>query len=133
MEQKEPQHTPFLEKVIGAVGALFLLAIVGFLIYEVLQPSSPPVVLVAIESITPVTGGYLVQIEAENRGETTASTVEVEGTLTPSDQQDAAPIETSMTTFDYIPSQSSRRGGLFFQADPNQFLLEVVAKGYIEP
>ena len=130
---QQNERTPLSEKVIGVVGIIFLLGIIVFLVYEAMQPSTPPAVTVAIERIVPAAGSYLVEIQATNAGESTAATVEVEGTLKASDDPDAEPIETSTTTFDYIPSQSTRRGGLFFREDPNQYILEVQAKGYIEP
>jgi uncharacterized protein (TIGR02588 family) len=127
------QKTPFWEKAIGAVGLVFLLSIVGFLLYEAVQPTTLPIISVVTEHIQAVEGGYLVEIEVKNSGESTAAVVEVEGTLKASDDPQAEPIESSTTTFDYIPSQSTRGGGLFFREDPNQYTLEVQAKGYIEP
>ena len=134
MAQIEPHSsTPFWEKVVGVIGVVFLLGILGFLIYEALQPSTPPDITITVTSITPVSNGYLVEIQAHNLGEETAAAVEVEGTLQPRDDPNAAPIETRTTTFDYVPAQSMRQGGLFFQADPNQYVLEVQAKGFVEP
>jgi uncharacterized protein (TIGR02588 family) len=42
-------------------------------------------------------------------------------------------VETSETTFDYVPSRSQREGGLVFTADPRGYALTLQAKGYIEP
>jgi uncharacterized protein (TIGR02588 family) len=110
-----------------------LLAIVGFLLYESLQPSTLPSVTVATEGITSAGDGYLVEIQATNTGESTAATVEIEGTLMPADDPNADPVETCTVSFDYIPSKATRRGGLFFVQDPAQYLLEVRALGYAKP
>jgi uncharacterized protein (TIGR02588 family) len=132
-QSQQREGTPFWEKAVGVIGILFLVGIVGFLIYEAMQPSSPPDITVAVEQIAPATGGFLVEIQAQNLGKETAATVEIEGALKSSDDPEGEPIETSTLTFDYLPSQSSRNGGLFFQEDPGQYNLEVQAKSYIEP
>jgi uncharacterized protein (TIGR02588 family) len=129
----QSQGTPLWEYVVGILGALFMLAIVGFLIVEAMQQATPPAITVTAEGILAVEGGYLVQILAQNVGTSTGASVEIEGTLVPGDDPAAAPVEVSTTTFDYIPAQSARRGGLFFQTDPNQYILKVKALGYIEP
>ena len=131
-EQKK-QETPLWERTVGIVGVLFLIGIVSFLIYKAMQPTTPPEVTVTTEQILSVTGGYLVEIRATNVGESTGAGIEIEGTLNPSDDPQAEPVETSSTTFDYIPSKSSRHGGLFFQEDPNQYILKVQARGYSQP
>jgi uncharacterized protein (TIGR02588 family) len=86
-----------------------------------------------VERILAVESGYLVEIRARNEGGSTATTVEVEGTLKSNDDSQAEAVETSSTTFDYIPSHSIRQGGLFFQENPEQYHLEVQAKGYSKP
>ncbi len=131
--QQQKQETPLWEYIIGIMGLLFLIGIVSFLIYEAMQPTTPPEVTVTAERILPVTGGYLVEIRATNVGESTGAGVEVEGTLNTSEDPQAEPVETSSATFDYIPSQSSRHGGLFFQEDPSQYILTVQARGYSQP
>jgi uncharacterized protein (TIGR02588 family) len=132
-ESEQNQQTPFWEKAIGAAGIIFLLVIAGFLLYDALQPNTPPILAVSAQRIHALEGGYLVEIEVANSGESTAAAVEVEGTLKATDDPQAPPLESSTTTFDYVPSRSTRRGGLFFRADPTQYRLEMQAKGYIEP
>lgn len=131
--QQQGGHVELWEKVIGGIGVLFVLGILAFLIYEALQPQTPPEITVRVARVQPVARGYLVEIEVKNEGELTAAAVEIEGTLTPPDEPQAAPVETSTLTIDYVPSRSSRQGGLFFQADPSQYTLEVRALGYAEP
>ena len=41
--------------------------------------------------------------------------------------------ETSDVTMTYIPSQSTRRGGLIFTKNPNEYQLQIRAKGYEQP
>jgi uncharacterized protein (TIGR02588 family) len=132
-KKQEKQEIPPWERAVGIVGVLFLIGIVSFLIYEAMQPTTPPVVTVTTEEILSVEGGYLVEFRATNMGESTGAGIEIEGTLNTSADPQAEPVETSSTTFDYIPSKSSRHGGLFFQEDPNQYILKIQARGYTHP
>lgn len=124
---------PWWEQAIGGVGVLLVLGLLAFLLYEAWQPATPPEIVVSVQRVLSVEGGYLVELEARNEGESTAATVEVEGTLTAPDDPHAAAVATSSLTFDYLPSKSTRRGGLFFKEDPAQYTLEVRALGYVEP
>ncbi len=47
-----PQETPFWEKAVGVAGLLIVLAVVGFLLYEALQPQT------AAEIVAEVKGGH---------------------------------------------------------------------------
>jgi uncharacterized protein (TIGR02588 family) len=69
------------------------------------------------------------EIRARNRSGHTAAGVVVEGEL----KRDGQTVETSETTFDYIPGRSERRGGLYFENDPRQMELTVRPKGYANP
>ncbi len=129
----ERQKTPLWERLMGVVGLIFLLAIAGYLAYEAMQPSTPAAVTVTTEGVLSIAGGYLVEVRATNLGESTAATVAVEGTLRPPDDPGGEPVATSIITFDYIPADATRRGGLFFVQDPAQYLLEVRALGYTDP
>jgi uncharacterized protein (TIGR02588 family) len=134
MKQAEKRTTtPLAEWIIGIVGLLLVLGVVGFLLAQAQQPATPPDLVVEAEPVIAQTGGYLVPIRVTNEGGRTASTVLIEGSLTTSDDPTIPPVETSETTFDFIPAQSSREGGLFFAEDPAQYQLELQVKGFIEP
>ncbi|HXF61214.1 MAG TPA: hypothetical protein VNK95_06335 [Caldilineaceae bacterium] len=130
---RKGQATPFWETVVGVIGLLMVLGVLGFLVYEALQPTSPPAIELHVEGITQNAGGYLVQVQAANRGGSTAAAVVVEGSLLASNAAAAQPVETSEITIDYIPENSSRQAGLFFAEDPAQYRLELRVKGYVEP
>jgi uncharacterized protein (TIGR02588 family) len=53
----------------------------------------------------------------------------VEGVL----KDGAEIIETSEVTIDYVPAGSQRQAGLFFIRDPQQYELQLSAKGYEQP
>lgn len=122
--------TSRLEWGVAAVSALVVLAVVGFLLAEGLgEPPTPPEVHVTATAVRPLAIGHLVEFEAANRGGTTAARVEVEGTL----RRGGATVETASATLDYVPEDGSRRGGLYFSADPRAHALELRATGYARP
>jgi uncharacterized protein (TIGR02588 family) len=132
-QEEKRSTTPLAEWLVGLVGLLLVLGVVGFLIVQAQQPATPPTLVVVAEPVIAQAGGYLVPIRVTNEGGRTASTVLIEGSLLTSDDPAVPPVETSETTFDFVPPQSSRDGGLFFAEDPAQYQLELQVKGFIEP
>jgi uncharacterized protein (TIGR02588 family) len=130
---RQPEPTPFWEKVVGLAGLLMVLAMLTFLVYLAREPDSPPVIIVEAGAITPTEGGYRVEITATNQGDATAAAVVIAGNLFTGDDPTAQPAETSEMTFDYVPAHSSRQGGLFFALDPAQYRLDLRAKSYMDP
>ena len=128
--ENHKSQTPFLEWMIAAVGVILVAGTVGFMIYEALTSSNtPPDFVTKIERIDAVNSGYLVLINVINTGDQTASGLNVEGEL----KDGGESVETSDITFDYAPSKSEIKGGLFFKNNPEQFQIEIRAKGYVEP
>lgn len=128
------RDTSMLEWALAAVSALLVLGAIGVLLHEALgEPSTPPLVVVTVEAVRPVGetsgAGYLVEFRAENRGQTTAARVHVEGTL----RRGAETVETASTTLDYVPAEARRQGGLYFTEDPRAYELEVRPTGYDLP
>ena len=118
------------EWVLAGVSALLVAALVGFLILEALDNSGGPARLESsVISIEPSGSRYLVRFTMTNSGDATAASVLVEGELS----SDGEVVETTETTFDYIPAQSQRDGALLFSINPATSELSIVAKGYKEP
>lgn len=122
---------PLLEWIAAAVGLLLTLGVLGALGWESLKGAGtrPPAIETGIGGITPTRTGYVVEIELRNRSSATAAAVEVEGELTKAD----GTVATSTTTVDYVPGDSTRKAGLFFEDDPRRHRLEVRALGFAEP
>ncbi len=121
---------PALEWIAAAIGLVMTLALLGYVGWQAASDSEepPPQIVVATGATTPFRGGWVVEVEARNLSSSTASSVEVEGTLR------AGGAETkAKTTFGYVPGHSTRRGGLFLPEDPNAGSLEVRASGYADP
>lgn len=128
--EEEQTGTPWLEWTAAGLGLLLAVGIIGFIILDgVSGNGQPPAVEVESRNILDRQPGYTVEIRAINRSGSTAATVVVEGEL----KRDGETIETSETTFDYVPGHSERQGGLYFSRDPRQFDLELRPKGYIRP
>jgi uncharacterized protein (TIGR02588 family) len=127
-----PQETPFWEKAVGLAGLLIVLAVVGFLVYEALQPQTAANIVTEVKAVTPQAGGYLVDFVATNRGRQTAAAVTIEGALYDPAQGDQ-PVETAEVTFDYIPDQSGRTGSFVFEHDPRQYEVRLQVKGFMDP
>jgi uncharacterized protein (TIGR02588 family) len=130
--QPQAQATPFWEKVVGALGLVIVLGVVGFLLYEAVQPQTQAEIVAQVQSITPQAGGYLVEFEASNHGRQTAASVAIEGTLYDPSQPDRS-VETAEVTFDYIPDRSGRTGSFVFEHDPRQYELRLQVKGFMDP
>ncbi len=123
-------HPSVLQWVIAGASALLIVGVIGFTTYEALVATgSPPVVVVEVQHVEAVPGGYRVEIRAYNEGSITASGVSVEGEL----PQDSGPPEKSQTTIDYVPAKGYRHAGLFFKRDPRAKNFSVHATGYELP
>jgi uncharacterized protein (TIGR02588 family) len=121
---------PVLEWVVAIMGLILVSGSIGFLVYQaMIRDSSPPDIMLKVNSVTPISNGYLVKFKAMNQGDSTAKGLIVEGQLKDGNED----IETSETTLDYLPSHSEREGGLFFTKDPRQFELQLRAVGYEQP
>ncbi len=129
----EEQDSPAkrrLEAIAAAIGAVLALATLGIIVWDgISDQGRPALVTLRAGAVTEHEAGYVVEVVAENSGDATAAALLVEGSLRQGDQV----VETSETTFDYVPSRSQREGGLVFTADPRAYALTLQAKGYIEP
>ena len=127
---RQPGDTPILEWIIAAIGLILVAGTIGFMLYKGLtSKNTPPNFITKIERIEAADSGYIVIFNLINTGEQTASGVNVEGEL----KNGGENVETSSVNFDYAPSKSEVEGGMFFKNDPQQFQLEIRAKGYTKP
>lgn len=130
-DEKKGQTATKGEWVAAAVGAVVILATVGYLGYEGITESGvgTPDLIVEVDSVVPRQRGWAAIIEVRNVGSATAASVRIVGELL----ADTAVVETSETTLDYVPETSSRGGALLFTRDPAGFDLEVRPTGYERP
>lgn len=124
---KKPSRS---EWAIAAVGLALVSVSLSVILYQALwHKETPPEVQVALEAPQPVTGGYIVPFKAINMGSTTAAGLIIKATL----KNGSSEIETSETTLDYLPANSSRKGGFFFRQNPAAYQLEAFATAFQEP
>lgn len=129
-QKGEQQGTPWLEWTASGLGLILAVGGIGYILWEgVTSGGQPPAVQVEVQTIVDRQLGYIVEIRATNRSGNTAAGVVIEGEI----KRGGQTVETSETTFDYIPGRSERRGGLYFENDPRQMELTVRPKGYTEP
>jgi uncharacterized protein (TIGR02588 family) len=123
--------TPLSERIVAALGALFVLGSIGFLIYHAVgRDESPPDVRIVAAEIREQRNGYLVRFRALNEGGSAAAGLTVAGELS---ETDGAVVERSETRIDYLPARSEHEGGLFFTSDPRDFTLRLRPEGYSKP
>lgn len=129
-EKRDGSGTSGWEWAIAAVGALVVLSAVAFLLHDALtSPSTSPRIEIMVDSVVATEHGHVVEFRARNHGYRTAAGLLVEGEI----RSDTGTVEKAEATIDYVPAQSSRRGGLLFEHDPRSYTLEIRGKGYDTP
>jgi uncharacterized protein (TIGR02588 family) len=119
-----------IEWLVGGLGALLVGGTIAFLLYHALaRDSTPPDVRVVEQRVFALQDRYLVQFRAFNQGGSAAAQLTIEGELISPD----GGTETNGAVLDYVPARSSRKGGLWFSADPRAGQLTLRATGYAEP
>jgi uncharacterized protein (TIGR02588 family) len=122
------EEIPALEWAAAIFGAVLLAATIAFLLREAARPADPGPVALRVIAVRPLDPGFLVEFEARNDGGKAYAELELEGTL-----RIAGREERAHATLDYLPRRSTRRGGFFFEGDPRQGEVQLVAKGFREP
>lgn len=122
---------PLAEWIVAGLGAVLVLATVGWLMVDLVRDTpAPPVIKLRVDSIARTQNSYVARISASNEGGETAAAARIEGALL---DANADVIERSEVTLDYLPRQSQRELGLIFQHDPAQYRLQLRATGYRAP
>jgi uncharacterized protein (TIGR02588 family) len=119
---------PPLEWACAAVGLVLAVSVVGLTAWDAMfGVASPPSIEVRLLEVHPSPHGFLAQVEAVNLGGQPVAQVVIEGVL-----GEGPKAETATATFDYIPEESSAKGGLIFEDDPRAGPLKLRAKGFID-
>jgi uncharacterized protein (TIGR02588 family) len=132
---REPGHPrraaiPAWEWMFACLGLVLVgVTVTTLAYYAITDEGSPPDIRVTSGPAVKGQGGYLVPITAANHGQRTAADVKVQGEL----RSPSGVVETSESTFTYVPARSRRHGGLLFVNDPSRFTLAVTPKGFEDP
>jgi len=113
---------PVLQWVMAGVGAAVTLGAVAIVVWEALQPSSPPALSARIVAVQSTAAGQVATVRVQNDGDDTAAAVDIQGVL--GDQ-------TATATLDYVPGHGHARAYLRFDADPRR--AAVAVKGWSAP
>lgn len=120
----------WIEWLTGGVCGLLVIAMLGWIGWDMLRYADEDATFdVTITSVTPASGRYRVTFDIVNTSMSTASQVHVRGDL----RKDGSVTESSDVTFDYVASESSDMGTLFFMADPSTASVDLQVVGYTEP
>ncbi|MGY2081003.1 hypothetical protein [Modestobacter sp. SYSU DS0657] len=118
------------EYALGALGALVVLLVLGFLVHQaVFVRDSGPRLSVTTSVAEQVGDGWAVPFEVVNDGGTTAEQVQVTGVLT----RDGEEVQQATATIDYVAPHSRQSGALLFSVDPGSGSLEVRPTAYTTP
>lgn len=121
---------PAAEWMVGVLGALALIAVLGFLAYQAAAVrDGPPKVRTPVIETDEQGPPYVVTVRVQNAGGQTAQDVQIAGELT----RDDATVEQASASARYVPPHSHRRASLVFRTDPDTATLEVKTAGYSLP
>ncbi len=124
------RNAALLETAFAGLGAILAAGTIGIILWNGINGiGGEPEVEARATRVEAQGGVYLVEIEVFNGGDAAAAGIEVEGIL----ERDGQELERATTTFDYLPSQSRRVGGLYFAEDPKSGTLKVAPKSYVTP
>jgi uncharacterized protein (TIGR02588 family) len=126
----ERQGIPPSEWAVATIGAALVLASIVILVHSGLTShDAPPRLSIRVAAIQPAGERFLVVIEVNNEGGSTAADARIEAEL----RQHGEIVEQREITVDFVPPKSKRRAGLFFTRDPRAIELTMRASGYREP
>lgn len=118
------------EWLVAGIGALFVLAVLGYLAwYRITHPDTPPKLVAEVASVSEDAGFYYVAVTARNDGRATAAAAILRGEL----MADGRIVEESEAEIDYLPGHSRRQLTLIFTEDPAAHGLVLRFKGYSRP
>ena len=125
------RHDPhWIEWLTGAVSALLIAAMLGWLAWEAFtRDATPPDLAVKVLTTERTAAGYRVTFDIYNTATTTAAAVTVVGRLTEGEQV----IEENEVVFDYVAAESSSNGAILFRNDPAGRTMDIRAIGYTDP
>lgn len=128
--RRQRDTTPLLEWLLGGIGVVLFGGAIAFLLYEGTRGHDRPAeVQIRIDDVVPVGDAFLVRYRAHNLGTLTLVDLNVSARVFDGDVE----IERVEGRIDFLPSESSRKGGFYLREDPREYRLDIRAGGYQEP
>ena len=129
-DRESRKGLPPLERLLGALGAVLVLALLTFLVYQsAVGSETGPELSTEVSRIAPAGDQFVAHVRVRNRGGETAESVSVSGDLRVAGTR----VGQASTTIAHIPANSSRQAALVFERDPRDGRLDVRAEGYALP
>lgn len=129
-KKEENQRSGVLEILFSIFSCGVLLFLIGYLIYQIAQENTPPVIEITESKPRPRGAYTAIMITVRNDGDDAAKAVQIRGEA-PMAGKDA-PYEAE-GSLDWLPGNSVRQVTLLFPPDVNIDDLEVYVVGYEEP
>lgn len=115
----------WLEILVTGISAILVIGIFGVLIHRLIyEEQTPPDLVISVGTPVKASENFIVSINVENKGTTTAENVKIEVT----DNNEQALLE-----FDFIPGGSTVTGWATFSVVPDATRLKARVLGFIEP
>lgn len=111
------------------LGLALILGSLGVIVHDAATARAPAEIVVRETGRQSSEIGLLVQVEVVNRGDVSATAVEIEGQLKTTGQ----PEQTASVTLDHLPGGSRHTAALLFQSGDTGGALTVGAKGWATP
>ncbi|MDM9627884.1 hypothetical protein QTL95_18490 [Rhizobium sp. S152] len=120
-----------VEWVVGFMSTLLVVAMIGFIGFEVFsEEGGPPRLAVSMLDQRSKAAPNELLFEIANSADTTAAAVVVRGEL---HIRGSADVETSEAQFDYVPAHSKARGALIFSTPVEGENVAIRVVGYADP
>lgn len=128
--RRQHDTTPLLEWLLGSIGVVLFIGAIVFLLYEGTRGhDQPAAVEIRVDDIIQVGDSYLVRYRARNRGTLTLVDLHVSARVFDGSTE----RERAEATIDFLPGESSRKGGFYLREDPRKYRLDIRVNGYQEP
>lgn len=128
--RRQRDATPLLEWLLGGVGVVLFIGAIAFLLYEGTRGHDEPgAVEIRIDEVMEVDDAFLVRYRAHNRGTLNLVDVHVSARVLDGETE----LERREARIDFLPGESSRKGGFYLREDPRRYRLDIQVSGYQEP
>ena len=114
-------ETPLLEWICGGIGALLFLGLIALLAGEGMKPPTPPDISGRVIGVERRDSRWFAAIEVRNEGDA-ASDVQIEV---------ISGAEIRSMTVDFLPTEATATGGVYFDQQPDSAAIRVALTGYL--
>lgn len=119
-----------IEWTVFAASVIVIAAVIALLVRDAMSSrDAPPDLRVTVGAASQSSGGFVMPVQIENAGDTTAEQAKVAVRLL----EDGTEVETAELTVAFVPGKSKRTGAVVFSRDPRCCSIEARAVSYEDP